>query len=80
MIVQRKDPLKPSLRVQQFRDRLRGQDCGRLDVYIGKGWIRGLRVIAQHHNRPLWALVQDAVKGYVAQHARIITTPKDRNR
>jgi len=72
--------MKPSLRVQHFRDQLRRQECGRLDVWIGKGWIRGLRVIAQHQKRPLWDLVQEAVKDYVAKHARIITPPKDRNR
>jgi hypothetical protein len=67
-------------RVQKFRTTLRGQDCGRLEVWIGSGWIRGARVIAKHQKRPLWALVQDALKVYISQHARIITAPKDRYR
>ena len=79
-VSQRKDPMKPSLRARQFRDRLRTEECGRLDVWIGKGWIRGLRVIAQHHNLPLWAIVQEAVKDFVGKHARFHTPPRDRDR
>ncbi|MDH5669570.1 MAG: hypothetical protein OEY86_16345 [Nitrospira sp.] len=79
-VLQRKDPMKSSVRARQFRDRLRTEECGRLDVWIGKGWIRGLRVIAQHHNLSLWAVVQEAVKDYVTKHARIITPPRDRDR
>ena len=67
-----------SARVQRFRSRLRADECGRLDVWIGSGWIRDAQTLAEHQKRPLWQLVQDALKGYIAQHAQIIKPPNDR--
>ena len=67
-----------SARVQRFRSRLRADECGRLDVWIGSGWIRDAQTLAEHQKQPLWQLVQDALKGYIAQHAQIIKPPKDR--
>ena len=67
-------------RVQRYRDSLRGQQCGRLDVWIGAEWILGARMIAGWQKRPLWQLVEDALKAYVAQHARITGPVKDRDR
>ena len=49
---------------------LREQDCGRLDVWIGGGWVRGLHIIAEYQKRPLWACAQDAIKAYVARMRR----------
>jgi hypothetical protein len=72
--------LKASGRVQRCRDRLRAEDCGCLDVWIGSGWIRGAHRIAEHQKRPLWKLVQDALKIYIAQRAQINRPPKDRDR
>ena len=69
-----------STRVKKFRDNLRRQDCARLDVWVGNDWIRGARMIAQWQKRPLWQLVQDALKAYVSQNARIVRVPKDRDR
>jgi hypothetical protein len=68
-------------RVQRFRQNLREQDCGRLDVWIGGAWVRGLVFLAQHQKRPLWAVVQDAVKPYLAQNNIVFNRPpKDRSR
>ena len=67
-------------RVQKHRQKLRGDHCQRLEVWVGSDWIRSARLIAQWQKRPVWELVQDALKAYVAQNARIITTPKDRDR
>jgi len=69
-----------STRVEKFRDNLRRQDCGRLDVWAGNDWIRGARMIAKWQKRPLWQLVQDALKAYVSQNARISRALKDRDR
>ena len=77
---QRRNSGSTSSRVQSFRNSLREQDCGRLDVWIGSGWIRGLQIIAEYQKRPLWACPQDAIKAYVALNARINVTPKDRSR
>lgn len=52
-------------RVRKHRDNLRSQDCERLDVWVGSGWIRSARTIAKWQKRPLWQLVQDALKAYV---------------
>ena len=67
-------------RVHKHRDNLRREDCERLDVWIGRDWIRGARLVAQWQKKPLWALVEDAIKAYVAQHARINRPIKDRDR
>jgi hypothetical protein len=78
---QRENSGSTSSRVQRFRNSLREQDCGRLDVWIGGGWVRGLVFLAQHQNRPLWAVVQDAVKPYLAQNNIVFNRPpKDRSR
>ena len=65
-------------RVHKHRDTLRSQDCGRLDVWVGNDWIRGARTIAKWQQRPLWAVIQDAIKAYVSLNARINTPLKDR--
>ena len=67
-------------RVHKHRDNLRREDCGRLDLWVGSGWIRSARMIAQWQKRPLWTLVEDALKAYVTQNARIIRPIKDRDR
>ena len=77
---QRENSGSTSTRVQRFRKSLREQDCGRLDVWIGGGWIRGLQIIAEYQKRPLWACVQDAIKTYIALNAQINVAPKDRSR
>jgi hypothetical protein len=77
---QRQNSMSTSTRVQRFRKSLREQECGRLDVWIGNGWIRGLRLIAKHQKRPFWACAQDAIKAYVALNAKINVAPKDRDR
>ena len=68
------------LRDYGFRDKLREQDCRRLDVWIGRDWIRGARLIAQWHKIPLWVVVEDTLKAYVAQHTRINGPVKDCDR
>ena len=68
-------------RVERFRDSLREQGCGRLDVWIGSDWIEGLLVLSTHQKRPLWAVVQDAVRPYVTKSGiRFKVPPKDRVR
>ena len=75
-----KNPMTVNARVHKHRDTLRSQDCGRLDVWVGNDWIKGARMLAEYQKRPLWQLVQDALKAYISQNARIIRTPKDRDR
>jgi hypothetical protein len=70
----------PYARVERFRNSLREHDCGRLDVWIGSGWIRGMHLIANYNKQPLWECVQDAIKAYVAANAKINVAPKDRSR
>jgi hypothetical protein len=72
--------MRGSARTQKFRNNLRAQDCGRLDVWIGGGWVRGMHLIADQNKRPFWECVQDAIKAYVAANAKINVAPKDRSR
>ena len=67
-------------RVQKHREKLRGDHCQRLEVWVGRDWIRSARLIAKWQKRPFWKLVQDALKAYVAQNAIIIKPLKDRDR
>ena len=69
-----------STRVRRFRQNLREQDGGCLDVWIGSGWIRGLQITADYQKRPLWACAQDAIKAYVMLTAQVNVAPKDRGR
>jgi hypothetical protein len=77
---QRENGCSTSTRVQRFRSGLREKDCGRLDVWIGSGWIRGLQIIAEYQKRPLWACAQDAIKAYVTLTAQVNVAPIDRVR
>lgn len=71
----------PNARVERFRNKLREQDCGRLDVWIGGAWVRGLVFLAQHQKRPLWAVVQEAVKSHITKIGLVYKEPpKDRSR
>ena len=71
----------PNARVERFRNSLREQDCGRLDVWIGGGWVRGLVFLANHEKKPLWAVVQEAVKSHITRIGLVYRDPpKDRNR
>jgi hypothetical protein len=75
------DSNNTKVRVQRFRNSLREQGCGRLDVWIGNDWIEGLLVLSTHQKRPLWAVVQDAIKPYVTKSGvRFKVPPKDRVR
>jgi hypothetical protein len=77
---QEKNAKSANARVERFRNGLREQDCARLDVWIGGGWIRGMHLIADHQKRPLWKCIQDAIRNYVAANAKISVAPKDRVR
>ena len=77
---QRENSVSTNTRVQRFRKSLRELDCGRLDVWIGGGWVRGMNIIADYKKRQLWECVQDAIKAYVAANAKITVAPKDRSR
>ena len=77
--VQKTNSKSANARVKRFRNDLREQGCGRLDVWIGNDWIEGLLVISTYQKRPLWAVVQDAVKPYVTKSGiRFKVPPKDR--
>ena len=77
---QRENSKATNTGVQRFRKSLREQDCARLDVWIGGGWIRGMHSIADHQKRPFWKCIQDAIKNYVAANAKSSVAPKDRVR
>jgi hypothetical protein len=68
-------------RVKRFMNSLRQQDCGRLDVWIGGSWVRGLVFLANHEKRPLWEVVQDAVKSHITRIGLVYRDPpEDRSR
>ena len=78
---QEKNAKSANARVERFRNGLREQDCARLDVWIGSAWVRGLVFLARHQKRPLWALVQEAVRPYLAQNNIVFkSAPRDRVR
>lgn len=67
-------PMTVNARVHKHRDKLRGEQCRRLDVWIGEGVIDGVRQLAKATNRPTWDVVQDALQSYVAGHTPAAST------
>jgi hypothetical protein len=55
-------------RVQKHREKLRGEQCRRLEVWIGVGVIDNIRQLAKAQKRSTWDAVQEALKAYVAGH------------
>jgi hypothetical protein len=62
-------------RVHKHREKLRGEQCRRLEVWIGGGVIDNIRHLAKVTNRSTWDVVQEALKAYVARHPTAASTP-----
>jgi len=59
-------------RVGKYRAKLKGNNCGRLEVWLGNNLIAAIRTIAEHQNRYVWAVVKDALVAHVSRHASIV--------
>ena len=57
-----------NVRVHKHRAKLRGEQCRRLEVWIGEGVIDEVRQLATVMNRSTWDVVQEALQSYVASH------------
>jgi hypothetical protein len=55
-------------RVHKHREKLRGEQCRRLEVWIGEGVVDEIRQLAKVMNRSTWDVVQEALQSYVASH------------
>lgn len=60
--------MTPNARVQKHREKLRGEQCRRLEVWIGGGVIDEIRQLAKVQNRSTWDVVQESSQAYVAGH------------
>jgi hypothetical protein len=56
-------------RVREYRNKLKQQDCRRLDVWQRIVLIEKVRQIAQGKEESMASAVQDALEAYVAAHA-----------
>jgi hypothetical protein len=62
-------------RVQKHRAKLKTEQCGRLEVWIGLEFIEGVRALAKRKNVPTWAVVEDVLKAHVSRHAALVNAP-----
>jgi hypothetical protein len=67
-LVKKKSRMTTNARVHKHREKLRGEQCRRLEVWIGEGVIDNIRHLATVTNRSTWDVVQEALKAYVARH------------
>ena len=63
-------------RVQKYRAKLRAEQCGRLEVFIGLDVIESVRELAKRKNVSTWEVVEDALKAHVTRHADIVNAPR----
>lgn len=52
-------------RTRNFRARLAGNDCARLEVALGRDVIRQARAFAKQKGQPMWQVVEDALQAYL---------------
>jgi hypothetical protein len=63
-------------RVQKHRAKLRTEQCGRLEVFIGLDVIEGVRELAKRKNVSTWEVVEEALKAHVSRHAALLNAPR----
>jgi|CXWL01.1.fsa_nt_gi hypothetical protein len=63
-------------RVKKHREKLRGEQCSRLDVWLAISLIEAVHTLARHQRRPLWEEVQEALREHVTRHPAIIKAPQ----
>ena len=51
-----------SERIRKHRAKLRAEQCGRLDVFIGAWIVEGIRQLAETMGRATWEEVQDVLE------------------
>jgi hypothetical protein len=57
-----------NVRVQKHREKLRREQCRRLEVWIGETVIQDIRHLAKVTHRATWDVVQEALEAYVTGH------------
>jgi len=56
-------------RVEKHREKLRGEQCSRLDVWLAVSLIEAARRLARQQRRPLRRVVQEALSAHMSRHA-----------
>lgn len=64
--------MTPNARVHKHREKLRGEQCRRLEVWIGGGVIDNIRHLAKVTNRSTWDVVQDALKVHLVEYRQVL--------
>jgi len=55
-------------RVRKHRAKLRTEQCGRLEVWIGMWIVEGIRELARRKGRETWLEVQDVLEQHLLAH------------
>lgn len=63
-------------RVNKHREKLRGEQCSRLEVWLASSLIEAARTLARRQRRPLWKEVREALRAHVTRHSVIVTAPR----
>jgi hypothetical protein len=58
-------------RIRKHRAKLRAEECGRLDVWIGSWIVEGIRQLAKTKGRETWAEVQDVLEQHLIAHGAV---------
>ena len=64
--------MTPNARVHKHREKLRGEQCRRLEVWISVALIDQLREMARFKGVPVWSAVQDALKGHLVEYRQLL--------
>jgi len=64
--------MTPNARVHKHREKLRGEQCRRLEVSISVALIDQLREMARFKGVPVWSAVQDALKVHLMEYRQLL--------
>lgn len=61
--------MKVNARVNKHREKLRGEQCSRLEVWLAVSLIETARTLARQQRKPLRRVVQEALSAHFSSHA-----------
>ena len=64
--------MTPNARVHKHREKLRREQCRRLEVSISVALIDQLREMARFKGVPVWSAVQDALKVHLMEYRQLL--------